>query len=69
VKIFDFDKKEQKIKEESSFIAHLDPVKNITYCGPKGIFFTACRVVLYFNAIGRNSKSLGRFKKSWGLLK
>jgi len=43
VKVFNFDKKTSKLKFDYEFMAHMDPIKNITVNGPKGLMVTSCR--------------------------
>lgn len=43
LRVLNFDKQQGKFKLEYEFLAHLDPIKNITLNAPKGIMVTGCR--------------------------
>ena len=40
------DVKFNKLSKDYSFCAHMDPIKNITLSGPRGLMITTCRVNL-----------------------
>lgn len=43
LRVLDFDKKTGKFTQDYEFVAHLDPIRNITLNAPKGMFLTGCR--------------------------